>query len=727
MSDPAQDGPTHQVQITKFVEAEPEITTSTQTLPPIDYLKTANPYPHVDLSVLQRKYRVATFTWSSIAAGNLILDFPATLNTVSYIADILRTYRYMQAGIQLEIRINSTQFHFGSLLVSWIPNTNSNTSHATGVFMQSGNHPVVLSASTQNSATIDIPYVNPDSFYPIAGSTSNICKVFITPLTFLGLATANLTDTVEVQIFASFTNPLVAGYLALPVSGKRDGRSVPLMSQQSGNVDRGSIRSEAASKAAKNSEVGISGALTTATKILESVPILGGAIQDFLGVLTFLDKPLNASPSQPYVINMARDWASGEGVDGSNSLSMKKLPCLSDKVQLMGNVKPITTIQDVISVPMLRNNVTLTNSFNTLTIPIIPLDYDPSLVPADYFQYISRHFAYWAGSIKYMLCFYCSPFVSCRFKVSALYQSPIATTPDSGDIAATIVDVKGDTVFKTTIPYLKETMMCAMLDINTPPLLHIEAISPMVGQSFDGVEPKIYLQVWRSAGEDMKFSQQCERIEFPSFKKETVVIQPPAIKMRQEMDPQAVFRNTFDPIVFGCQFVQEDGVVRPETVDSINEACKRYVRSNNSVPATIRTYPDPGFGGFFMSISNLFKYWRGGRRMKLVIQKPTTPATVNDHVTVVPTNPQGSFDISNGATYVCPAIWPVMEFEIPWYSTRPFFPCEPATQVISRAFDLPADIKLNANFTLTFPAMDITLISAADDFQYGWLLAPTQI
>jgi len=183
-----EDGPTHQVQITKFVEAEPEVTVSTQTLPQKDYLKTVNPFPNVDLTVLRRKYRVATMVWSSSLASNLILNFPQTLNNVNYIADVLQTFKWMNAGVELEIRINSTQFHFGALMVSWIPNTNSDTAHANDFIQQSGNHPVVLSASTQNSATIKIPYINPDSYYQIAGSTSNIAKVWITPLTFFGVS-----------------------------------------------------------------------------------------------------------------------------------------------------------------------------------------------------------------------------------------------------------------------------------------------------------------------------------------------------------------------------------------------------------------------------------------------------------------------------------------------------------------------------------------------------------
>lgn len=724
LSHPAENGPTHQVEITKFVEAEPEVVLSTQTLPSLDYLKTVNPYPKVDLTVLRRKYRVATFQWSATVPGNLILNFPETLNNVTYIADILQTFKYMNAGVELEIRINSTQFHFGALMVSWIPNTNSNTDHSANIVQQSGNHPVVLSASTQNSATIKIPYINPDSFYIIAGSTSNIAKVFITPLTVLGLATENLADTVEVQIFASFTDPLVAGYLALPTSKKKKSRPAPLvvprMVQQSGNVDRGSVRSEAAAKAASNSEVGISGALTTATKLIESIPIIGGAVQQLASILTILDKPLNAAPSQPYSVNMARDWSCGEGVDSANSLSIKKLPCLSDKVQLMGNVTPMTTIQEIIRVPMIRLIVPLTNTLTEVTIPVRPLDFDPGVNSADYLNFVARHFGYWAGSIKYFFCFYTSPFVSCRFKISALYQTPIATTPDSGDIASTIVDVKGDTVFSTCVPYLHETMMMQTLDWNATPVLHLEAISPMVGQTFGGTEPTIQLVIWRAAGEDMKFAQLVERLEWPSVKEEKKSL----VKMRQEMDPQAVFRNTFEPIVFGCQFVQENGIVRCETVDTINEACKRYVAMDRTIPAySSNTYPNSAFGGAFHSFSNIFKYWRGGRRVKLVVQA-ASPSTINNYVTVCTSNPQASLATSNGATYCCPVIWPVLEFEVPWYATRPFHPVTPATQVVSRAFDFPAGFFVNSNNSVSVNGCDLALVSAAEDFQFGWLIAP---
>jgi len=555
-----------------------------------------------------------------------------------------------------------------------------------------------------------------------------------------------------VQIFASFTDVELAGYIEpLPTIFESRGLTAPLV-QESGKVDRGYINKEAKQKAQNNVEVGVPSALTTVNKIVESIPVIGGLVTEFAGLLgSILDKPSSIAMTQPIQLNFARDWIGGEGQDYGNRHSLLKESYLSNNLKLMGNISPKTSLMDIMKVPMIMNISEFTHTNGALYFNILPFGMRSSL-NSDYMEYVFRHFGYIRDTYKIALCFYTSSFVSCRFKVSIYFQTPAAGLPDSGNVVSTVVDVKGDTVFSMYIPFLYRTLYRYCTDSTIVARLAIETISPIMGQSL-GTNPTIYCVIWKAAGEDTQVSQLVGRYAVLSLdapkeekkkkkkkKKETPLTEQSILRLsdlemsddiplQQQWDPQEHYSRSFTPIIHGIDYVHLKGICVAEDITLLNDCLKRYASINVSPTATHSTYPDATQIGAFQSFSNIFQYWTGGRNYKFVINNtPGTSISNNSFVITSLEGPDSLHPIDPGAglNYTNPALWPVIEGSVPYYSTMPFQPTEPAQQVIFDAVnDRPVDyvILVNGVSYVTSSAL-ITMVSAADDFQYGWLRAP---
>ena len=87
----------------------------------------ANPYPAQQVhKLLSRKYQVATFNWApSDTAGTNIaqIAFPDVLTALPHNADILSQFRWLISDVSVEVRLNSTPFHLGSLALLFRPSS----------------------------------------------------------------------------------------------------------------------------------------------------------------------------------------------------------------------------------------------------------------------------------------------------------------------------------------------------------------------------------------------------------------------------------------------------------------------------------------------------------------------------------------------------------------------------------------------------------------------------
>lgn len=705
LTNPAESTDTTQIQLTKFADTESVVEQIPIEVPDIKMKNYTNPYPNqTPIQILTRNYRVARFAWGPTLVSQE-LEFPSLLLAIPAVAQHLSTFKWMRAGICVEVRINSTQFHYSALLLSWIPNHKGNK-HADNLIRQSGNHPLVLSASTQQAACVNVPWINPYNFFDIAlGQTTQstaICKFYIAPMFPLTTATPNVTDTVEVQVFASFTDPEVTGYVQAQMSM------------------RAKIKGEAVNKSKFGIITTMENIVQSVAQVINAVPMVGNALTEIASSIGIMDKPPYVGTVQPMSMSYSRDMSMGEGVDYGQPLSLCTLVQQGDMSSFMGEEDNTNNIDRVIRTPMITRVKTFTNGLPSLDWVATPITTEGVFLPTDdYLRFMSRMYAYWRGSIKYMLQFFTSTFVSCRMRVSVVYQpTTVAETITNGDIVSQVIDVKGDTVVAFTVPFLWPTTYRAVNDGITYPRIIITIISPIIGPSSDA-DPAIFLAVWRSAGEDFKFKQMVSWTPNVPVEEEEDEVE----EIQAQMDIRSEFRKTFRPILDGSQYTFDCNCVIGEDITSMRQMAKRYVElthTSTSQPTT--TFPNNQSLGAFNRLALIHKYWSGSRRWKGQFLYDYTSSSNYRSMSIE--NPNGVLSAANGLAYTSPNQWGLLDVEIPWYSTLPMWYCDVSTAAIFNGTDAPQDI-LDGQLPRT-PG-DISWVSAGDDFMYGFLVAPPVI
>lgn len=216
-------------------------------------LRFPDPFHRNDVyNVLNRQVKFAEFTWSSTDTdGSMIKQYvlPQDIFNVSaYMLEVIKNYRLFRSPIELEFRLNTTDWHFGQLMVSYLPcgynnpanpwtpqNTASDTgklSRFSSLRQASCNPCALLSAQRKNVVKFVIPYLNDQLWYDLSdlgGENSTfgrmgIVTVWVTaPLNQIG---TTATPSVNVSVFGRFINPEVSALL--PVVTTSD----PLVAQR---------------------------------------------------------------------------------------------------------------------------------------------------------------------------------------------------------------------------------------------------------------------------------------------------------------------------------------------------------------------------------------------------------------------------------------------------------------------------------------------------------------
>jgi hypothetical protein len=657
-----------QVEITQFRDTGVKTDQSNVVNPSRVISKISNPYPdQTPVEVLSRMFKVAEFPWTGGVPVTNTLDFPRQLLSIPVLAERMKPFRWARSDLKIQVKINSTQFHYGAYMISYIQN-HTGFKHANNVFQQSGNRPIVLSASVQDSCEFNINWMNPYNFFEVNDPSSQIARVFFTPLTPLGVANENVTDTVQVQVYAGFVQPETSGYIA-----------------QSSVIKESKMKSK----------FSLADGPDLVKSIFEKIPIISGIVEDFGSMISALDKPASLEATGPIEFGFSREMSKGVGLDPAQSLSLQTLAPVDMTRELMGEEIDYMNILKVAQTPMITLIQKHQGNSNPINLLATPLG-----GPLDYFQFISRHFNYWRGSIKYLINFYTSNFTSCRYRISMLYDNTIPDDNTGGDVISSVVDVRGDTQYEFTAPYLWPTAYRSLQTSGDLPRLVIQPLIPIIGPSFEE-DPAIQIVVWRAAGEDIKYNQ-------------LVTYDPNLYPM--QMDPQAHFKKTFKPITEGSCFIREQGTISGENIQSTHDVIKRYVTGSTLDGNKLITYPNPTLLGAYHTMSACYKYWRGSRRVKTLLKYDT-----NLTAFIVLENPTASLNAGNAMAFTPTQQWPSLSIEVPWYSSLPFLPVRPNSVPVYDTTDNPREPILEPLDPYTGGSI---FLSAGDDFLYGLLVAP---
>jgi hypothetical protein len=671
---------------------------------------------------LGRNFRVAVLNWGPLGLATQ-LAFPGVFHTIPAIETVMSLFKFYRASVKVEVRLNTTQFHFGAIMLSYISNCTFASAHHNGILQQSGNNPIVLSACTQQAATFVIPWTSPFLYDVWINSLDMIGRMYITSMTDLNRASDTVPDTVELQVYAALIDIDVAGYKVAPPLAVSESSNVPKVRNAFGSVHapgdsipvENAIAEHTDEEADTKAKVGVMDIVES--KIVQALPIFGGIASIASGFLNIgkgvvkliglFDKPTNKTIATRYFDNAHCDMPNSIGTFNGVKISLHPDANLKPISEEMGDSQQVHGLREIAMIPMLHDLFEFTATTDVLTIRAYPSL--PSLLDInqpDYLFFVTNLFEYWRGDIKYKLFFYTSMFITCRFRLSVVWTTDAIDDTNYGDIISTIIDVKGDTEYEFTIPYCWPTMWRRVGDHSTAaydfPRLILQPIVEPVGLSIAD-DPIIYCAVWRAAGENFQWSQLIEPVRTPSY---------PDLPAVSESDVKAQFRKPFPYIIEGCKSIVEDGFCTPEHPNTVNEIQRRfYPRS------AAEFYPDPA--NFPLSpwqyLNSIFRYFRGSVNFK---------DFVASGIVSLDPNASGQINFARGG-YVANSGSSGVFLQVPYYQKLPFLPVRVPDQPLPNGFPA-AEVTSNTRFVSSGFSVAHRFISAGDDFQLGYVAAPVR-
>lgn len=715
----------------------------------------ANPYPAQQVhKLLSRKYQVATFNWApSDTAGTNIaqIAFPDVLTALPHNADILSQFRWLISDVSVEVRLNSTPFHLGSLAFSFVPRANlTHTvgSNAYGTFIQRMcAKPFIASASSVNNLTFDLPRLAPtvkDDVHDSEGCKVGLLVVdVLNPLTLAGSDAT--PSTLTVSIFASLKNPDVSGYGYQPPANSRIRSLVRDFARKQSSVvqeahDKASTGSGSTTLDATNL---LSSVVKSVGTVLNPIEGIASSIAQFAPAFG-LSKPYSVATPVPSALLPYYGMNSSHGVFTGEKTSLSPEAGLLDtKVNFLKKNK----ISDVIGTPSFMgsfsidsNTATDTALFTYVVSPSVGYNdtVNAQYIPS-YCAYVASCFKHYRGGMKYFFQFITSQFTTARVRISHFpsTSAPVSLEDYGGDIVSSIVDIRGDTNFTFTVPYqspqtytpvpgyhgLNETDNIDAMDISSTVVFSL--VNPVSTPDSAG-STVVYVNIWAAAAEDMEFMTYIG----PQSRKPS---HEPNFARKQSL--ALTFAKPF-PGLINCGSSGEIGFVRPERVDTIEDMLMRPAIVLNppggsdfgsSWAAIPNTTDVSSFGTEFASplqhFTQLFRYYRGGLRYRVETPTLTTTPTVysmavREDIAIK----DGASYIDGNAAIVQSTLSPVVDVEVPW-SDRNYCRSYYGATMTQDESD-PSTVTCFHTSAPTPWKPNRVWISVSDDFLQGYLMPP---
>lgn len=675
----------------------------------------SNPFPdQTPKEILCRSYLLSQFNWVP-GATTFNLKFPQALFALDTIMNYLSVFEYFRAGVKISVRVNSTPYHQGSLVTGVIPCRDITNLSS---YLLANLRPVVLSASVQDSCTVEVPYLNPLSWLDIATCADYaICTFTMRTLNSLLTTSTGIPASVPVSVFAAFVNPETAGFIE-PSSFKKKREAYldkkkkfskfdDKMKAQSTKYSDRRIKYEIPSVAnapdtqkegedkAKNGTTvkGVQKIVGGASEIIKMLPVIGAIwtpIAKFISTFgSVLDVPYNPAVTTAVDLgNAVNDVSHVQGVFSGQQLSL--YPGVQTSKESFNMESSYMLISEMAQIPALYLQNTFALEADTFFMAVTPLSPGSFLSP-DYLAFVAAEFRFWRGSIKYLLHFVNSAFYSARFRIS--YCTTVPGSGD-GDLPQMIVDVKGDTWVEFTVPYLHPLVWRPTGDAFaiSDPRIYVTMLTSIAGSSAPSA-PVIYCNVWRAGGEDIQFnmvrnsyyvyagSEEKNKKSIAWREKKRVKLLEEPMKAQSTITTR--FSKSFAPILAGGKYSAEFRTCNAELPIRVSDMMKRWAffQPNNLntpgwdviMPQSLTSTDAIDDYEPFQYFSQVFNFWRGSRRIRLVncpfdqfynyFNSSTSSFTSDGMAMTIPTG-AGFIPVINYIAH--------NDIEIPWLSEVPY-------------------------------------------------------
>lgn len=185
-------------------------------------------------SALERVVHVSTIPMAINSTVDTNINPYNSILSNSFIADKLANFNGIRAGLKLNFRVNATPFHYGKLLISYLPlhlykrGTSLDAPHSLGEACQLSQvtNSVVLDISGSSMVEMEVPYIYPRDFIALKGEFTGTTSRLTATQTFVNvglvrirsLGTVRNASTSVDPISLVVTGSLVEPHLALPTT-----------------------------------------------------------------------------------------------------------------------------------------------------------------------------------------------------------------------------------------------------------------------------------------------------------------------------------------------------------------------------------------------------------------------------------------------------------------------------------------------------------------------------
>lgn len=511
--------------------------------------------------------RINTFQWTTTATAGTQLgfvSFPYDILSKESMGCRMSRFRYFRADIEVQVRLNSTNFHYGQLLCHSLPDTTDieYDSLVTDIYTASQLNSYLLLANSATSVTFDIPYQHQGDFVDISdvvNDPDSLARVAFWILSPLSTSADSASSTVDVTVWARFKNfhingPSAKGYTmpTMTFFDKKKNKKVKPKIQ---------MQSEEVGKSINGVISGIGERVKAFASSFKKIPIVGGLAKPVLDIAEDLglDKPNSLQSVQPVARNSSKGLINGKGLQDAIPLGLDPKAHLSDDQRIFGAYEPeCISFKALARRPSLRDwvNIPVTTVAGTTikTYDIAPVGNNTGTVIYDnWLACTCRFFELWRGDMDFMFVFSTSGFTSARFRISWVPSADSdPETDNGGDIISNIVDVKGDTIYRVSIPFMSKKSYLQSPTPGTPQTgdpagyLKLSLINSIVSFDSNLATTSIHCSVWVAAGNSFDLAIP-RRTLVPSatndkFKYRNEKVEP-------QGDIRQAFKQTFPPII----------------------------------------------------------------------------------------------------------------------------------------------------------------------------------
>lgn len=687
-----------------------------------------NPYPEdTPTTLLQRVVQIPDYAWNGAWTGAEIKLLTSILTVSNIHSSILGSfqenmYRFLQCGFRVTVRVNSTPFHQGSLVVTWCPDNYQTVNVPGGILgYASMENAVILSASQQDQCTIDIPYFQLNPHYDLAFPAEWIdMRLNLKVLNPLLTSSSTIVDTVPITVFIQMTDIHTYGILDPDTLAKKTQPPKKGKWVSQGSKARSNTEAQAKDELGETAK----GVISVVKPVLRSIPLVSQVLDFGKNLFANLDKPTTDQNLQFITTRAQRGHQWLTGVDNSELLTSFPNCAVSKDLGMNSSDMNVTSYCQV---PALFYTSKVTSKGVILKVPVHPNVYSNStraIEFPDYLAFASSFYRYYRGSIRYLFQFVGTPFYSARFKISIVHSLavPIGGTGNGTGFMSRVVDVKGDAWTSFIVPYLGRRMWSytttSIDSVPNVPYMIIELLTDVQGSSLPA-DASYYINVWRAAGPDYQLAmQQSSTASYITATTTTTQTTTTTPSNARGWKPQSALAKKWseptEPLKEGSTIYRESNTYMTDQATTITDMFKRYAPHNtNGEPVFVNSFPSDWNNTTLQTrapihlFSSSFLFWHGSRRIKSAGKN--TFATIATIDTAVDYNRAMFPDVTSTFTNA---------YTVPWYCPELAY-----TTTIARHDYNPYEATVPVDLT-TFGFSQPMWISAGDDFAYYWLVPP---